>query len=176
MDDRGNVAFSAVRITPAVGAGCLLTVRHDARARANASSTRSWSVSWSPTLTRDGAEALIPEPAVELREVQSLGAHTYSTHNFGRPPTWFVVDHGGRGFMLNGRRDESDRAPGKSGRQSGVDRGHQVVVPFGSTSHADRAWTVGPAAAAHPAWARCGRRQAVCRADEGARGSDRRAA
>jgi hypothetical protein len=44
--------FSAVRTTHAAGAGCRLTFRHDAQARAKASSTRSWAVSWSPTLTR----------------------------------------------------------------------------------------------------------------------------
>ena len=33
--------FSAVRTTHALGAGCLLTVRHDEQARAKASSTRS---------------------------------------------------------------------------------------------------------------------------------------
>ena len=49
---REMFAFSAVRTTHAAGAGCLLTVRHDAQARVNASSTRSWAVSRSPTLTR----------------------------------------------------------------------------------------------------------------------------
>ena len=34
------------------GAGCLLTVGHDAQARANATATRSCAVSWSPTLTK----------------------------------------------------------------------------------------------------------------------------
>jgi hypothetical protein len=33
--------FSAVRTTHALGAGCLLTVRHDEQALAKASSTRS---------------------------------------------------------------------------------------------------------------------------------------
>jgi hypothetical protein len=45
-------AFSAVRTTHAAGAGCLLTVRQDAQARANASATSSCAVSWSPTLIR----------------------------------------------------------------------------------------------------------------------------
>lgn len=30
---------------------------------------------------QDSAQAIILRPAVELREVQSLGSHTYSTHN-----------------------------------------------------------------------------------------------
>jgi len=49
---RETFAFSAVRTTQAAGAGCLLTVRHDAHARAKASATNSCAVSWSPTLTR----------------------------------------------------------------------------------------------------------------------------
>jgi hypothetical protein len=36
---------------------------------------------------QDGAEAVIPGSAVELREVQSLGSHTYSTHNARARPT-----------------------------------------------------------------------------------------
>ena len=49
---RETFAFSAVRTTHAVGAGCLLTVPQDAHARAKASATRSCAVSRSPTLTR----------------------------------------------------------------------------------------------------------------------------
>ena len=45
-------AFSAVRTNHAVGAGCLLTVRHEAHARAKASATRSCAVSLSPTLSK----------------------------------------------------------------------------------------------------------------------------
>ena len=41
---------------------------------------------------QDGAQALIPAAAVELREVRSLGCHTYSTHNACRRPTaWDCV-------------------------------------------------------------------------------------
>ena len=36
---------------------------------------------------QDGAEAVIPGSAVKLREVQSLGSHTYSTHNPRARPT-----------------------------------------------------------------------------------------
>ena len=49
---REMFAFSAVRTTHAAGAGCLLTVRHEAHARAKASATRSCAVSLSPTLSR----------------------------------------------------------------------------------------------------------------------------
>ena len=42
---REMFAFSAVRATHPKGAGCLLTVRHDAQARSKASSTRSRAVS-----------------------------------------------------------------------------------------------------------------------------------
>ncbi len=42
---REMFAFSAVRTTHAAGAGWLLTACHDAKARANASSTRSFAVS-----------------------------------------------------------------------------------------------------------------------------------
>jgi hypothetical protein len=49
---REMFAFSAVRTTHATGAGCLLTMRQDAQARAKASSTSSCAVSRSPTLTR----------------------------------------------------------------------------------------------------------------------------
>jgi hypothetical protein len=44
------LVFSAVRTTHAAGAGCLLTVRHDAQALAKASATSSCARSWSPTL------------------------------------------------------------------------------------------------------------------------------
>jgi hypothetical protein len=44
--------FSAVRTTHAAGAGCLLTVRQEAQARAKASATSSCALSWSPTVTR----------------------------------------------------------------------------------------------------------------------------
>jgi hypothetical protein len=49
---REMFAFSAVRTTHAAGAGCLLTVRHDAQARTNASATRSCAASLSPTLSK----------------------------------------------------------------------------------------------------------------------------
>jgi hypothetical protein len=49
---REILTFSAVRTTHAAGAGCLLTVRHDAQALAKASSTRSCAASRSPALTR----------------------------------------------------------------------------------------------------------------------------
>ena len=68
--------LSAVRTAHAFGAGCLLTVRQDAHARANASSTRSLAVSWSPT-DYDSPQALIGGAAIELREVQLLCSHTH---------------------------------------------------------------------------------------------------
>jgi hypothetical protein len=48
------------------------------------------------------------------------------------------------------RQDEPDQAPCQRGRQSGVDSGHQLVVPFGFAAHADRLRASGEAAAAHP--------------------------
>jgi hypothetical protein len=87
---REMFAFSAVRITHAAGAGCLLTVRHDEQARAKASSTRSCAVSRSPTLIRTVRRQSSFGSAVELREVQSLGSHTYSTHDRRPRTTWLV--------------------------------------------------------------------------------------
>ena len=74
------------------------------------------------------------------------------------------------GRCSGGRQDEPDRASRKRSCQSGVDCGYQVVVPFGYASHADRVRADGQAAAVDPPW------DASRRADEGARGSDRRAA
>src|SRR5271166_40812 len=47
-------------------------------------------------------------------------------------------------------RPETDQAPCMRGSQSGVDSGHQVVVPFGFAAHADRLRADGQAAAPHP--------------------------
>ena len=48
-------------------------------------------------------------------------------------------------------------------------------MPFGDPSCADRLWADGQAAAAHPPWDPSLWLHAVCRADEGTRGSNRRA-
>jgi hypothetical protein len=44
--------LSAVRTTHAAGTGCLLTVAHDAQARAKGSATGSCATSWLPTLIK----------------------------------------------------------------------------------------------------------------------------
>jgi hypothetical protein len=80
------------------------------------------------------------------------------------------------GPCSGGRQDEPDRASRKRSCQSGVDCGYQVVVPFGYASHADRVRADRQAAAVDPPWDARRRFHAVRRADEGARGSDRRAA
>jgi hypothetical protein len=86
-------------------------------------------------------------------------------------------DHGIQaGPCSSGRQHESDRASHKRGCQSGVDCGHQVVVPFGSAPHADRLRADGQATADHPPWESRSGLHVVRGADKGTRGSDRRAA
>ncbi len=80
------------------------------------------------------------------------------------------------GPCSGGRQDEPDRASRKRSCQSGVDCGYLVVVPFGYASHADRVRADGQAAAVDPPRDARRRFHAVRRADEGARGSDRRTA
>jgi hypothetical protein len=88
------VAFSAVRTTHAAGAGFLLTVRHDAHARAKASSNKIPRRVLVGDADQVGAQAIILGPTVELREVHSLGTHSlnaqppagdYTAHAFRRP-------------------------------------------------------------------------------------------
>ena len=73
--------FSAVRTTHAAGAGCLLSVRQGGTGPGESLGDKLLSAVLVTDDDQDRAQAVVPETPVELREVQALGSHAYSTRN-----------------------------------------------------------------------------------------------
>ena len=74
---------------------------------------------------QDGEEALILGPAVELREVQSLGSHTPSTHNWHAPVTWLVPARESDGALNTGKTPTLN--PGWPGEPGHVGHGQGLA-------------------------------------------------